>query len=267
MGRLAYLVSFAAVIIPGAASAVSLSSFSASALAKVALQSATFEATGGDALGALGISFVVDGFDDYPTEASGNADADGSFGVDELDGSVLASVWGEAGAPFGSAVATREGRLVGFIENESDTAIVLLFDYLASVMADFGGQSAWAVANARVELQDFFGVVFEEDLHSWGEVPEATGSWTYLLAPGETVYTIAYASALGDALAFAPEVIPAPAALPLILGALGGLVLVRRRARGAESLPLSGHPPAAGAALHAGGKSALIAAGADTRAG
>jgi hypothetical protein len=231
MGRLAYLVSLTVLIVPGAASAVPLSSFSASALAKVALQSATFEATGGDALDALGISFVLDGFDDYPTDASGNAAADGSFGTDELGGSVLASVWGEAGAPFGSSVATREGRLVGFIENESDAAIELLFEYLGSVAADFGGQSAWAEANVRLELQDFFSVVFVEDIYSWEPVTEVMGSWSYLLAPGETVYTITYASALGSALAFAPEVIPAPAALPLILGALGGLVLVRRRAR------------------------------------
>jgi hypothetical protein len=220
-----------ALIVPGAASAVPFSSFSATALAVVGLQSATFEATGGDALDGLGIEFVLDGFDDYPTEASGNALADGKFVDEPAVGSVEASVWGEAGGPFGSAVATREGRLVGIIENVSDSAIVLLFEYLGSVAADFGGQSAWAEANARVELQDFFGVVFEEELYSWEPVTEVSGSWTFLLAPGETVYTIAYASALGEGLAFAPEVVPVPAALPLILGALGGLVLVRRRAR------------------------------------
>jgi hypothetical protein len=231
MGRLAYLLSMTVLCVPGAASAVPLSSFSATALAVVGLQSATFEATGGDALDGLGIEFVLDGFDDYPTEASGNAVADGKFVDEPATGSVEASVWGEAGAPFGSAVATREGRLVGIFENVSDSAIVLLFEYLGSVAADFGGQSAWAEANVRLELQDFFGVVFVEDIYSWQPVTEVAGTWNFLLAPGETIYTIAYASAVGSALAFAPEVIPAPAALPLILGALGGLVLVRRRAR------------------------------------
>ena len=226
MGR-SFILAALLALAPGLAPAAVVSSFSVQSAARLTLTGATF-VTGGDALASLDLDHVLDQFDDFPQE-SGNADVDTSFSRDDTAGAVSAAAAGSASTPFGSATARVHGRLVQIITNTSDTAIDLIFDYAGSVLGtSVDGDIAGA---AFVELQDFFGQVFLEEIPFSAIPPQSfSGQTTLTVGAGETVFATAYAEVFGDAFAFG--VIPLPATLPLLLGALGGLAAWggRRRA-------------------------------------
>ena len=231
MKRLSFLPVVLLAITAGPAAAATLSSYSAEGRASVTLLSASLAGTDKDALGLLTIELVEDGVDDFPTEASGNAAAASDFDADPETGLVSASVSGFAAEPIGDSVATSEGRLVGSYFNKSTSTLSLVFGYSIEAVADFPGPSAFAQANARAELSPEFGLPFMSEVNWFDQVTEASGTWLFNLAPKSTVFTIAFASAGGEASAFAPEVVPLPATLPLFGAGLAGLAAVARRRR------------------------------------
>ena len=229
MGRLSTVAIVALSLAPGLASAATVSSFSVNALAQMTLAGATFVEAGGDALGSLDIAFALDQLDDFPQQ-SGNATVDTSFTRDDATGLAAAGATGTAAGPFGSASADVHGRLVQTITNTSAAAITLAFDYTLGFDGSTSGPDAEVLGSAFVELQDFFGQVFLDEIPLFSTPPQSfSGQTTLGIGAGETVFASAYAEVFGSAFAFDVAPVPLPATLPLMIGALAGLAAWRRR--------------------------------------
>jgi hypothetical protein len=231
MGRLSSIATVALSLVPGLASAATISSFSVEASAQMTLVGATFVGPGGgDAVGSLNIAYTLDQLDDFPQQ-NGNASVTTSFTNDDATGFVSASATGTAGGPFGLATADVHGRLVQTITNTSTTPITLAFNYALQLDGSISGPDAEVVGTAFVELQDFFGQVFIEVIPLYSSPPQSIAAQTTLVAgAGETVYASAYAEIFGSALVFddIPAPVPLPGSLPLLAGAVGGFMAWRR---------------------------------------
>ena len=179
MGRLSTVAIVALSLAPGLASAATVSSFSVNALAQMTLAGATFVEAGGDALGSLDIAFALDQLDDFPQQ-SGNATVDTSFTRDDATGLAAAGATGTAAGPFGSASADVHGRLVQTITNTSAAAITLAFDYTLGFDGSTSGPDAEVLGSAFVELQDFFGQVFLDEIPLFSTPPQSFSGQTTL---------------------------------------------------------------------------------------
>jgi hypothetical protein len=230
MGRLFSYAIVALSFIPGLASATTVSIFSGQVSARMSLVGATFAGVGGDALGSLNIAYSLDQIDDFPQQ-SGNASVTTDFTSENASGFASASATGTAGAPFGSASADVQGRLVQTITNTSTIPIMLAFDYALLWDGSTSGPNAEILGTAFVELQDFFGQVFFDEIPLFSAPPQSIAAQTTLVAgAGETVFASAYAELFGNAFVFedVPAPVPLPRSLPLLAGAIGAFVAWRR---------------------------------------
>lgn len=232
MPRLPVLASLVLACLPATLQAASVSSFAVQSAASMTLTGATSVPDGADLFDGLTITYALDQFDDFP-QSSGNTTVATAFSQDNAGGGVAASASGSAQGPFGSVTASVRGRLTQIITNTTSSAIDLLFSYSGSFDGTATGSSASISGSAFVELQDFFGQVFYQEIPLFSAPPQGFGGTTqFRIGAGETIYASAYAEVFGDAFAFDAAQVPLPAGLPLLLGAVGGLAaVVRRRAR------------------------------------
>jgi hypothetical protein len=192
------------------------------------IASATY-GDGSDALGDLDIIYDLAQLNDFPQQ-SGSATVTTDYDTDEAAGSFTATVGGSASTPFGSSTAILQGRYYQTITNNTAEPIDILFDYYASFDGTVTG-SAEISGGAFLDLQDFFGSIFMQQLDFLAAAPRSIAGQTSIsVGAGETVYASAYGDAFGTAFEFAP--VPLPATMPLLLGAVAGLAGWRMRRNG-----------------------------------
>ena len=184
--------------------------------------------------------YALDQLGDF-SQTFRNASAVTAFNYTEATGLVSSSASGTVAGTFSRSRASVRGRLVQTITNNSDAAIELDFGYELMFEGQTSRPDVTEVnGSAFVELQDFFGQVFLEEIPYFASPPRKnlSGETTLSVGAGETVYASAYAGVGGGASAFTQ--IPLPGTLPLMIGALAGLA----REPAMETLTKRGTPDA-----------------------
>ena len=210
-----------------ASHAATIENYAVEAAARISLTSAVFD-TGLDAAGALSITYMLDGFDDFP-QSDGNATVFTDFSRDDGTGTFGVETSGTAGPPFGSSTGRIRGKLIQVFENMSTAPVTLAFDYeIGGSGAASGGIGDYSF-DAFVELHTDNAKIFGAEVGTFDIPGVKTGMTSAVFAPGEKLYAYSYAEAFGTAFAFGT--VPLPASLPLLGVGVAALFGLRRRLR------------------------------------